>query len=257
MDIQIKSSLDLLRSSQISQSLTDLDNLLYSICQIAGEPRKTNTRGGGSTRRIRNENYSAQLYERPEIKEFLRLQDCHIYNIVGHLMEFLLSGSGKNGGLTDELFVRSLEVVQGVCLLHYQSRQTFSSDVCMDFLISSLEKTKNSVVQIALVNTIVSIMVREVYNIRKFEQLNGLAVICSLFKDKATAKDVKLQVLEFLFFYLIPETRGNKASKIAGRTERRTTEDKQVLLGRYLSNVSGLVRELNMSRPFGDLDLEW
>ncbi|ANB12946.1 Cell division control protein 14 [Sugiyamaella lignohabitans] len=98
-------------------------------------------------------------------------------------------------------------------------------------------------------------MVHEVENIRLLESVGGLKAICDLFKHKDTAKDVKLRILEFLFFYLIPETSG--AAKIINSIPRKTTEDKQEMLGKYLSNVNGLVRELHMSKPFGDTNLEW
>jgi Cell division control protein 14, SIN component len=263
MDSQISKSFQLLNESKLSEALRELDGLLYSLCKITPDTEKrSQSIRGGSTRRIGNANMSAQLYGRKETREFIRLQDCYIYNITGHLMEYLLKTTRGEEDITDDELVLCLEILQGACLLHYQSRQVFCSDASMEFLISSLESSKSSKVQIALINTVVSVMVREVYNIRKFEQLKGLAVICNLFKNKETAKDVKLRILEFLFFYLIPETRahvknGTNTKQHGQRTERKTTEEKQALLGRYLSNVSGLVRELNMSRPFGDMDLEW
>ena len=77
---------------------------------------------------------------------------------------------------------------------------------------------------------------------------------------------LRLRILEFLFFYLIPETYQNtnitarhepSSSKTENIQLRRTTEDKQVLLGKYLSNVDGLVHELHTSKPFGDMKHEW
>jgi len=94
---------------------------------------------------------------------------------------------------------------------------------------------------------------------------------------------VKLKLIEFLYFYLMPETpsipsANNTASvpamlqrspsKLAGafnRTESaggrkradseseifRTTEEKKHLLSRYLSNVDDLVADLQESTPFG------
>lgn len=76
----------------------------------------------------------------------------------------------------------------------------------------------------------------------------------------------RLRILEFLFFYLIPETYQKSAHKrsVTKRDTpggdlqvRRTTEEKSVLLGKYLSNVDGLVHELHTSKPFGDMKHEW
>lgn len=46
-------------------------------------------------------------------------------------------------------------------------------------------------IHIAVINTLVSGMVREVSAIRRFELVGGLSVICNLFKLKDTSKDVK------------------------------------------------------------------
>jgi large subunit ribosomal protein L3e len=100
-------------------------------------------------------------------------------------------------------------------------------------------------------------MAHEVANIRLFEDLDGLAVICLMFKRKETSKEVKLKILEFLFFYLVPETQRKDRISHPDGIKRMNTDDKQKMLARYLSNVNGLVRELYMSKPFGDMDLEW
>lgn len=76
-----------------------------------------------------------------------------------------------------------------------------------------------------------------------------------------------MKVVEFLYFYLMPETpvrnpcganmggmqrspskRLEGGSQLAGT---KTTEEKQGLLGRYLSNVEDLVEDLRESAPFG------
>lgn len=97
-----------------------------------------------------------------------------------------------------------------------------------------------------------------------------------------------MKLVEFLYFYLMPETPipsvGSGGSRYAGaapgmasadRLQRspskrlgrgsaadgagvsgeegntRTTEEKQMLLGRYLNNVEDLVEDLRESAPFG------
>lgn len=75
-----------------------------------------------------------------------------------------------------------------------------------------------------------------------------------------------MKVVEFLYFYLMPETPsasggnleglqrspskrlGSGGAQLAGT---KTTEEKQGLLGRYLSNVEDLVEDLKESAPFG------
>lgn len=138
-------------------------------------------------------------------------------------------------------------------------------------------------------------------NTRTFEALDGLLTVTSLFKSRSTPRDVKLKLVEFLYFYLMPEVPSIPAadarasvpamlqrspSKLAGafhgnqngarqghsplpssaggggRTRAGsgsgsetdntlTTEEKQELLGRHLSSVEDLVRDLRTSTPFG------
>jgi len=94
---------------------------------------------------------------------------------------------------------------------------------------------------------------------------------------------VKLKLVEFLYFYLMPETPSipsasatisvpaiiqRSPSKLAGAFNRtdigarrpradsesestKPTEEKQQLLGRYLNSVDDLVADLRESAPFG------
>src|SRR5271155_4207093 len=43
-------------------------------------------------------------------------------------------------------------------------------------------------------------------NTRTFESLDGLLVVTSLFKSRSTSREIKLKLVEFLYFYLMPET---------------------------------------------------
>jgi hypothetical protein len=119
-------------------------------------------------------------------------------------------------------------------------------------------------------------------NTRTFEALDGLLTITSIFRSRETGRDVKLKLVEFLYFYLMPETPTipstnatvsvpaliqRSPSKLAGAFNRtdtgasrkradsenytRTTEEKQELLGRHLNSVDDLVADLRESTPFG------
>jgi hypothetical protein len=119
-------------------------------------------------------------------------------------------------------------------------------------------------------------------NTRTFEAIDGLQVITSLFKARSTSREVKLKLVEFLYFYLMPEspsskiTHSSSATNTAilggrgkdvmaafdrrretvngpngggskdgdGQGSTKTSEDKQNLLGKHLSNVQDLVEDL-------------
>lgn len=116
-------------------------------------------------------------------------------------------------------------------------------------------------------------------NTRTFEDLDGLLTVTSLFKSRSTSREVKLKLVEFLYFYLMPETPSipragqrdsvpamlqRSPSKLAGafnadskqqRTsidgDTLTTEEKQALLSQHLSSVEDLVKDLRNCAPFG------
>jgi hypothetical protein len=137
--------------------------------------------------------------------------------------------------------------------------------------------------------TLVVTLIDAPQNARTFESQDGLLTVTSLFKSRSTSRDVKLKLVEFLYFYLMPETpsipraesRSDSAtpamlqrspsklakvfSRDADRKKRagsydddgygggltRTTEEKQEFLGRHLPNVEDLVKDLRTSTPFG------
>lgn len=114
--------------------------------------------------------------------------------------------------------------------------------------------------------------------------MDGLLTVTSLFNSEETTQNVKLKLLEFLYFYLMPEapvpsvSAPNTAvglqrspSKLVGAFDRRSStisgddgggatkknirsqEEKQHMLGRYLSNVDALVQDLQETAPFNSV----
>jgi hypothetical protein len=149
-------------------------------------------------------------------------------------------------------------------------------------LLDLLEPINCPAIQSATIIVLVCALIETPHNTRTFENLDGLLTITSLFKSRETSREVKLKLVEFLYFYLMPETPSipsaistisvpamlqRSPSKLAGafnRTENgarkradseneatRTTEEKQALLGRHLNSVDDLVADLRESTPFG------
>lgn len=152
----------------------------------------------------------------------------------------------------------------------------------MNILLDLLDPINCPAIQSSTLLTLVTALLDQPANTRTFEQLDGLLTVTSLFKMRATSREVKLKLVEFLYFYLMPEmptippvaaSAPNTAvlglqrspSKLSGAfaksytaagdnptvRETRTTEEKQKLLGRYLSNVEDLVEDLKETAPFG------
>ncbi|TGO37688.1 hypothetical protein BHYA_0091g00200 [Botrytis hyacinthi] len=215
-------------------------------------------------------------------REFFRLQEGFEWNVAMRLVTCLDRLMGKtNDGQSDLLIIQTLELIQGVLLLHPPSRSLFSRELYMNHLLDLLEPVNCPAIQSATLLTLVCSLIDTPKNTRTFETLDGLLTITSIFKSRETSRDVKLKLVEFLYFYLMPETPSLQSSgsssslalmqrspsklpvAINNREESgrrraqsesehtKTLEEKQELLGKYLHNVDDLVADLRESHPFG------
>ena len=152
-------------------------------------------------------------------------------------------------------------------------------------LLDLLEPCNCPAVQSATLLTLVVALIDTPQNTRSFEALDGLLTVTSLFKSRSTARDVKLKLVEFLYFYLMPETpsiaradardsvpamlqrspsklaraftgsgavlggTGESRRKRADSVATRSTEEKQALLGQHLHNVEGMPAEMPFFSP--------
>jgi hypothetical protein len=181
-------------------------------------------------------------------------------------------------GQNDLLILSALSNLQGLLLLHPPSRTIFGRELYMNMLLDLLDPYNCPAIQSSTLLVLVTALLATPQNTRTFESIDGLLTITSLFKSDETTQNVKLKLLEFLYFYLMPEapvpasSAPNTAlhrspSKLVGAFERRSStlngeesaaskknirsqEEKQHMLGRYLNNVEGLVQDLQESTLF-------
>lgn len=187
------------------------------------------------------------------------------------------------------MILSALDLLQGTLLLHPPSRSLFARELHMNLLLDLLDAANPPHIQAQALLALVAALLDRPRNTRAFERADGLLCITSLFKARATAKDVKMRSLEFLYFYLMPEApllaaaasapstavggRGSDGLEDAfarrARTysedgegagsdvdmdaaeETRTMDEKQVLLSRHLNNVAELVADIQEGSPFG------
>lgn len=174
-------------------------------------------------------------------------------------------------GQNDILIISSLSNLQGLLLLHPPSRIIFGREVYMNLILDLLDPYNCPGIQSQALIVLVTALLATPQNTRIFEQMDGLLTVTSLFKDEETTKSVKFKVLEFLYFYLMPElpepSLQSSPSKLTSAFERRSTsassedvggaskharsqQDKQHMLGQYLNNVDALVADLQETTPF-------
>ncbi|OIW23686.1 putative cell division control protein [Coniochaeta ligniaria NRRL 30616] len=215
----------------------------------------------------------------PAFREFFKLQEGFEWNVAQRLLTTLDRLVAKGGdGQNDLLILSALDLIQGVLLLHPPSKALFSREIYMNLLLDLIEPVNCPAIQCATLLTLVVALIDTPTNTRTFEALDGLLAVTSLFRDRDTSRDVKVKLIEFLYFYLMPETPSipragadgglhRSPSKLArvfgggGRdkeerergTQTRGMEDKQRLLSQLLpeDHVEQLVRDLRTSAPFG------
>lgn len=153
----------------------------------------------------------------------------------------------------------------------------------MNLLLDLLDPYNCPAIQSAALLVLVTALLATPQNTRTFEHMDGLLTVTTLFKDEETTQGVKLKLLEFLYFYLMPEAPVPPASapntamglqrspsKLANAFERRSStisgddgggarknirsqEEKQHMLAKYLNNVDALVQDLQETAPFNSV----
>lgn len=256
---------------------------------------------------------------------FLELQESFQGNIASQLLQFLSrldtlqheQVEEDERAQLEQWTTLSLYLLQGCLLLHSASKSLFSRAPNMALLCTHMGAEFPEAVQMDAIQTVVAALVDKPANFRVFERIGGLECISSLFKSPDTVHKVKVKILEFLYFYLMPEApdhfsrpslngetpiassrtalyygddtiRAPKkdnscsdADKVrlqkhvreaardgndtdvenasldngqrATRAELvRSTSEKQIMLGKYFSNIDALVKDLDEFKPFGE-----
>lgn len=127
--------------------------------------------------------------------EFITLQDLVEYNLVNNLINLLnwaiihqRNDASEPNRNTNPIICLDLKILQGCLLLHPNSRKLFHNEHSMSILIGLLNPNLNFSMRtniiICCIPTLVASLVRNVLNLRLFEQLNGPEIICNLLKGK-------------------------------------------------------------------------
>ncbi|PLN77554.1 cell division control 14, SIN component [Aspergillus taichungensis] len=282
MEALLAHSFDYLSSyepSKVRKGLRQVEGLLAQIClskskQPVSDKRRSLLSFGGPQLVPKS---LSELKDDLAFREFFKLQEGFQWNVGMRLVICLehLLGRGSNG-TNDLLILATLDLIQGALLLHPPSRTLFGREIYMNLLLDLLDPINCPAIQSATLLTLVTALLDHPANTRTFEELDGLLTVTSLFKQRGTSREVKLKLVEFLYFYLMPETpsrpgtpgtppglqrnpskmsrsshspSGHRNSR--GPRDTRTTDEKQALLGRYLNNVEDLVEDLKETAPFG------
>ncbi|KAJ3768168.1 cell division control protein 14, SIN component-domain-containing protein [Lentinula raphanica] len=140
------------------------------------------------------------------------------------------SESSKNDQLTEltTQLILALSIIQGVALNHQRSKRwlgkTKSLEILVDLLLASRHvpssifdtaastssPKKNSLppsLTSTILDTMLCILVDSTLALRSFEQCNGVQAIVKILKRAGSPREVRMKCLEFLYFYLLDETK--------------------------------------------------
>ncbi|GAP92858.1 putative cell division control protein 14 [Rosellinia necatrix] len=276
---------------KIRKGLRQVEGLLANIClsrqQTSKVRRASVATDSGQEQESPPESKSlSELTNDPAFYEFFKLQEGFEWNVAVRLVNTLDRLLAKGGdGSNDLLILNALDLIQGVMLLHPPSKALFSREMYMNLLLDLIEPDFCPAIQSATLLTLVTALIDTPQNTRTFEGLDGLLAVTSLFRSRSTNRDVKRKLIEFIYFYLMPETPSipsasphdalpgllqRSPSKLAkafsaspggakdesgrprsaGEAATRTQEEKQALLGRHLHSVEELVKDLRQNNLF-------
>ncbi|KAF2972944.1 hypothetical protein GQX73_g606 [Xylaria multiplex] len=275
---------------KIRKGLRQVEGLLANICLSRQETNRDRRASvardpGQEQESPPNCKNLGELADDPAFYEFFKLQEGFEWNVAVRLVNTLDRLLAKGGdGSNDLLILNALDLMQGVMLLHPPSKALFSREMYMNLLLDLIEPDFCPAIQSATLLTLVTALIDTPQNTRTFESLDGLLAVTSLFRSRGTSRDVKLKLIEFLYFYLMPETPSipsassrdsipgllhRSPSKLAkafslansskdedsrprsaGEGITRSQEEKQALLGRHLNSVEELVKDLRQNTLF-------
>ncbi|MCJ1432770.1 hypothetical protein MMC27_002127 [Xylographa pallens] len=275
MESLLSLSFDYLSSfdaGKIRKGLRQLEGLLAQICLSGSSKTPTPDRRRSVAIQPSKEQPPkelSQLKDDPAFREFFKLQEGFEWNVAIRLISCLerLLGKGSNGQ-NDLLIVSTLDLLQGILLMHPPSRSLFAREIYMNLLLDLLDPTLCPAIHSSALHTLVAALLCTPGNTRTFETLDGLLTVTSLFKSRSASREVKMKSVEFFYFYLMPETPADSGLAIANMHARsgsgskwapeegdtKGTEEKQALLGRHLGNVADLVEDLRESAVFGGMN---
>lgn len=190
-----------------------------------------------------------QQQQNDVIDKFIRLQDNFQYNMAGYLLNYYrIQQDAKQT-------IKCNQCLQGLLLLHKQSRKLFNRKSNLQLIVSTLKNGQDIDVIISTITTIIHILLKDLQNFRNFEDLLGCSIIIKYLNfDKMIeqVKDVKDQklnfkIIEFLIFYLIDE------SNMVGLGPTKSIQEKSNLFKQEFPEIDQLIyslRELNHEVKF-------
>ncbi len=150
-------------------------------------------------------------------------QSTHIYSVQNRLFDIIKLSKSPTVNTTSEV-IQTLDLIQGVALMHYASKKAVLFGQRFSILISLLS-SKDSVLLVATLEALCALVIDSCETLRQFEQNGGLQITCSLLKHNAGIPSVCKKCIELLIVYCYPEEYPDAI--VNGIQIAKTTESKQ------------------------------
>ncbi|KAI8926152.1 cell division control protein 14, SIN component-domain-containing protein [Entophlyctis helioformis] len=133
-----------------------------------------------------------------------RKQDCSVERVLRDLIRKRVSPSIADSTASQEMLAL-LDLLQGLVLIHYDSKIRAGAKESQTVLLTFLP-AKNIALAIAAIEAIQCILVDSCQNLRVFESIGGLRLVCETLKSKRASEAVLHKCIELLCVYMQPET---------------------------------------------------
>ncbi|RLV86284.1 hypothetical protein JA9_004465 [Meyerozyma sp. JA9] len=184
---------------EICAGVTELNDFLASLVPYVATARNSSTK-------------------HPSLARFLALQDGFQHNLASRL---LCVYRYTNAAVVHdenymEIILKTNRLLQGLLLLHPDSRSVFSSASNMSCVLQFVtRKDLPSGLMVSFVSTLIHILLKKSKNMRQFEQLNGctaviqhlaLSSLTEAPQEHSQQQELNFKIIEFLLFYFIDES---------------------------------------------------
>ncbi|KAJ3322308.1 hypothetical protein HDV06_003202 [Boothiomyces sp. JEL0866] len=129
-------------------------------------------------------------------------RNCHIQRF---LFEIIKKPKSPLSQISTKDLISSLNLIQGMALLHYPSKKLVGLNQRMNILLSFVA-TKDQEVLVNILETLQAVIVDSVENKRIFENNMGLDLICSTLTSWKSVETVNHRCIELFAVYLQEES---------------------------------------------------
>lgn len=243
MENNILEAIDLLDSTDIDdvkQGILNLDKTLSQLLPYIVNSRK-----------------NPQAQKNAKLVNFVNLQDNFQYNIVSHLIQFYKFVWLDINRVEGDIILTCNRVLQGLLLLHSNSRKIFNRANNMKTVLNFLQVSNSTAdeihlpieITVSFISTLIHILLKDLTNFRVFEDNQGCSLVIKKLqldhfppqKDLHPSKQQELnfKIIEFLIFYLTDE------KDIPSTTMKRSIQEKSSLFRLDFPEIDSLVENLN------------